>query len=172
MISEVGLEMVMQDKDAENMLNKVEYLLQSTGLALFLGEEVGPYLRERAQARFKGEGDDVVGKWAPLKPATRMIRANNPNWPVGPDHPINVRTGELEDWVTQSAWDAHPTGMGATLKYPSKNPTGELRKKVVTAQKGKAFPSTVARPVLGVNPADLVFVTTRLAFYLIKQAQV
>jgi hypothetical protein len=167
----VGLEMAMQDKDVENMLNVVELLLQGTGMAMFLNEEVGPYIRERAQARFRNEGDDVVGKWAPLKPSTQVIRQSHPEWPVGASHPINVRTGELEQWVTQSNWNVGPNSVGASLRYPSVKPTGELRRKVTTAQRGKDYPSTVARPVLGVNPADLVFVTTRLAFYLIKRAQ-
>jgi len=78
--------------------------------------------------------------------------------------PINRRTGELEDWVVNSGWFSYPTGFGASMRYPNKAPTGELKKKVETAQKGRKYPSTVARPVLGVNENDLLFLMTSLSF--------
>ena len=138
--------------------------LDGIRMAAFLGAEVGPYLQRRAAARFKTEGDSASGKWAPLLPATQNIRATSPGWQVGPAHPINKRTGELEAWVTQGQWAAMSHPEGASLRYPSNAPNGELAEKVQTAQKGKSKPRTVARPVLAVDETDVMFITTRLLF--------
>lgn len=150
------------------MLEKMDTALSPVGMASFLSVEVGPYLQMRASNRFANEGDEVSGKWAQLQPATQQIRASRSDWPVGPDHPINKRTGELEAWVTGGAILAMPHALGATLRYPGREPTGELKKKVETAQRGRSKPRTVARPVLGVDATDLLFVTTRLTFYFRK----
>jgi len=148
-------------------LTRVEELLSPVGMAYFMTTEVGPYLRERAKYRFEAEGDDVSGQWAPLSPVTQSIRESNPDWPVGPSHPINKRTGELEYYVTQSTPETFPTTLGATTRYPGRAPSGgELKSKMETAQRGRAQPKTVPRPVLGVNETDLLFVMTRLTFWL------
>jgi len=144
------------------MLAKLMLLLSPQGLTTFLGSTVGPYLARRAGERFENEGDDVVGKWAELKPATMAIRAEGP-WAVGPDHPINRRTGELENWVVRGGWHAYPEGFGAAMQYPASLPTGELYDKVKTAQSGRSEPNTVPRPVLGLNEADMLFVITAFA---------
>lgn len=151
------------------VLRSLDSALSPEGMAAFLGLEVAPYLAERAKRRFADEGDDASGKWAPLLPATQAIRAASPEWPVGPDHPINRRTGELEDWVTGGSFAAMPHALGATLRYPGTPPSGELARKVETAQRGRN--RTVPRPVLSVSEADLVFVVTRLAFKFARGAQ-
>lgn len=153
----------VNDRDVEEALDKLIFLLSPTGMTAWLGASVGPYLRKRAGERFASEGDDVTGAWAPLRPATVAIREAS-NYPVAGDHPINRRSGELEDWVVRGGWQAYPHGIGATLRYPADAPSGELKKKVETAQKGREFPRTVARPVLGINETDMLFVTTALAF--------
>lgn len=152
-------EWAVDDVQVELVLTKLAFLLSPPGLSAFLGTEVGPYLQKRAKARFAEEGDDASGKWAPLKPATIQIRESM-NYGSGP---INVRTGELENWVTQGNWDAYPTGYGASLKYPGNTPSGELADKVETAQAGRKYPSTVPRPVLATNETDMLFVLTAFA---------
>lgn len=143
-------------------MQRLEAAISATGIAFFLGKEVGPYLVERAKRRFRSEGDDVTGKWAPLMPATQAIREADTSITVGPDHPINHRTGELENWVTGTAFKV----AGGNLAFPGKAPSGELISKIKTAQQGKASPRTVARPVLGINQADMVFITSRLFFHI------
>lgn len=140
--------------NVDEVMDKLLVFLSPIGTSLFLGSTIGPYLSKRAGERFAGEGDDVVGKWAPLKDSTVAIRESQ-NYPGA--HPINRRSGELENWVVDGGWDAYPTGFGASLRYPGTRPSGELKDKVLTAQAGREFPKTVARPVLGVNENDLFF---------------
>jgi hypothetical protein len=145
----------------DEALDKLILFLSPPATAAFLSAEVGPYLSKRAKERFQGEGDDVVGKWAELKPATVAIRESM-NLPG--EHPINRRSGELEDWVVSSGWNAYPTGTGATLRYPKDKPSGTVKDKVMTAQQGSTYPRSVPRPVLGVNEADLAFVISAYSF--------
>lgn len=110
------------------------------------------------------EGDEVVGRWAPLMPSTQEIRQHS-NLPIGAEHPINRRTGDLYQYITQSP-DAVTNlgGQGAMLTYPGSQPISPaMSQKLSTAQKGRPNPRTVARPVLGVGMADLVYVIGQLA---------
>lgn len=154
------------------MLERVEEALGGAQLSPWLAAVIGPYLKMRADRRFKSEGDEASGKWAPLLPATQQIRGSHPEWPVGPDHPINKRTGELEAWVTGGTFLVMPNAVGATLRYPGNAPRGELASKVKTAQKGKANPKTVARPILAVDTTDLGYVMSQMLFYLQKKAAI
>jgi hypothetical protein len=56
--------------------------------------------------------------------------------------------------------------MLAELEFPGSVPTGKLHDKVKTAQEGSSSPLTPARPVVGVNEADLAFVLGAMATYL------
>lgn len=169
MSSSVGLinfDIVGDTAGVQAMLNHLDTAISPTGLMFFLTGTVGPWIRERAKDRFESEGDDVVGKWAPLAPATQEIRSRG-EWPVGPTGPINKRTGELEAYVTGS--DALVTGhsLGATLTFPGKRTSKRsIKTKMETAQKGRAKPRTPARPVLGLNEKDLSYVITMLAFHV------
>lgn len=149
--------------DLQHDLDALIMLMSPAGAEAFLGTTVGPYIRRRAGERFANEGDDVVGKWAPLRPATVAMRQAS-NWAVGGDHPINHLSGEMERWVVDGGWDAYPDSFGATMRYPGSVPTGNLAKKVKTAQSGDPASRTVARPVLGVNEADMLWMVTAYAF--------
>lgn len=155
------LEMVSETRQVEHMLHRLDIAISPKGLATFLQGEVDPYLRGRADERFAEEGDDVVGQWAPLKEATVAIRASQG---YGPEHPINVRTGELEEYITQgnAATTIFPWGAGITL--PGTPPSGELLDKMMRAQAGDE--RTVPRPVLGMNQNDTVAVLLLLARYI------
>ena len=152
----MGFVWSVDDSDVDQAMDRLINLLSPAGASAFLAAEIGPYLSMRAKQRFGNEGDDAVGQWLPLAPATQAIREAS-NYPVAGDHPINRRSGELEDWVVQGGWNAYPTGLGASMQYPSRQPSGELRKKVETAQKGKPFPRTPPRPVLAVSETDMLF---------------
>lgn len=154
-------EMVAETRNVERMLHRLDIALSPQGLAGFLQSEVDPYLRGRAESRFEQEGDDVTGKWAPLLPATQNIRAE---MGYGPDHPINIRTSELHDYITQgdAATTIFPWGAGITL--PGTPPEGELLEKMMRAQSGDE--RTVPRPVLGMNQTDLAAVLLLLARYI------
>lgn len=155
------VEYLTEFADTDLALMRLTALMSPAGMSAFLNIEIGPYLRERAQARFRNEGDDVVGDWAPLKEATVAFReAEN----VPGEHPINRRHGALENWVVDGGWNAYPAGFGGALRYPANDPGGTTREKAVTAQRGSAAPATVPRPVLGVNETDMIFVLSALQF--------
>lgn len=160
----------------EFMLERVNTALSSEALVEFMTLQVAPFLGERARERFKNEGDDAVGKWAPLSYATQRIRAAGAQqgfWQVGPSHPINRRTGELEDYIASGNGYTVPVAAGdVTMTYPDPTDHGfnmstELKEKVSTAQKGKTYPSTVPRPVLGLSERDMAYVLERLATHVV-----
>lgn len=158
----IAIQISGNTQGVERMLEVLDTALNPFAIAEFLGVVVGPYLKERARARFASEGDDVVGKWAPLKDSTITIRESQG---YGPG-PINSRTGELEEFITGPGNSVQVHPWGATLTFPGTSPIGEMEEKLRTAQQGKDYPSTVPRPVLGVNEADLVFVLTALATHI------
>jgi hypothetical protein len=161
----IDVQIVGDTSGVQAMLMHLHNKLSPGNMASFLLGNVDPFLRTRASARFSGEGDDVVGSWAPLQPATQAIRVNKG---YGADHPINRRTGELERYITGTMGSVAVTPLGSVLTSPGTPPSGELADKVSTAQSGRAFPRTVPRPVLGVNERDLAAVLTMLALDIQK----
>lgn len=165
----VSIDFIGDDKGVQQLLRRMEVGFSTLGMAAFLGTTVGPWLQQRAKDRFQNQGDDVVGHWKTLELSTQDIRRNGP-WNVGPAHPINVRTHEMENYVTGSAGDAIPVGPIAQLTFPDRNRGGskELQKKMKTAQKGakqKGFKNTPARPVIGLGVQDLTFTMAMLHLY-------
>lgn len=156
----IDIRLIGDTAGVQAMLLHLETKLSPPGMGGFLLTHVDPYLRHRARDRFSSEGDDVVGQWTPLTAATQSIRAERG---YGPAHPINRRTGELEDYIANSggAVSIHPAG--ATLVFPGQAASGELADKVRTAQVGTDSPRTVPRPVLGMNERDLAAVLTMMA---------
>ena len=163
MSTDISFDYVIDERSVESKLWALDTALNPIAIAGFLGAQVDPYIRTRARQRFRDEGDDVTGKWAPLQEATWNWRMND-GYP--PEHPINKRTGELEDYVTQSPHDLHYHTIGAVLTMPGIRPSGELKDKVTTAQSGRADPNTRPRPVIGMNERDLTAVMTMLFLYV------
>lgn len=160
MTGAINISIIGDTAGVQAMLLHLEQKLYPPNLGGFLTLQVEPFLRTRAGARFQGEGDDVVGNWAPLSAVTQSIRGSQG---YGASHPINHRTSELEDYITNSPGGITINPMGATLTYPGTPPSGELAQKVETAQVGRSSPNTVARPVLGMNTRDLSAVLIMLA---------
>ena len=161
------IDVSVYSKEVDMMLAAISYRLTPFGMAAFLGKTMGPYIQSRARDRFMQEGDDVSGPWVPLREVTQRIREESTDISVGPDHPINKRTGELEEYVTGSAYKFWPTTMGGTLRYPgAASGKQSIREKMKTAQKGRVSPKTVPRPVLGFNEQDLMFFQAALSFYI------
>lgn len=138
--------------------------LEAQELVDFLRQKIEPYVKLRIEGRFASEGDDVTGAWDPLKVATQLIRASH-GFP--PDHPINVRTSRMKDFLLLSPADIKVQGPEVQLTHPG--PTGDrsLQEKIQTAQSGASSPNTRPRPVLGLNENDLLFITSELAAYLV-----
>lgn len=153
--------------DARAALNALEWAISPLSAGMWLSGQMSPFLVRRAQQRFANEGDDAVGRWLPLRESTEELRANS-GFPR--DHPINRRTGELEEYITSGGNDVALTAMGARLTMPGSAASGELHDKVATAQEGRGFggsrapsePHTVPRPVLGLSGTDLEFALVSL----------
>jgi hypothetical protein len=168
-VSILDFEIVGDSAGVERLLGHLHSSLSASAMTNFLNTKIGPYLQQRAKARFRGEGDDVVGGWAPLSEATMSFRRAGRErqlWSVGDAHPINVRTGELENYITGGFDPAYPTTLGATLLFPHRSNKGgkKIREKMTMAQKGSE--RGPARPVLGVNERDATFVLVELAFHV------
>ena len=165
MPGQIDISVVGDTAGVERMLHHLETKLMPPNIAGFLMVKVAPYLNERAKNRFKNEGDDAVGRWAPLTKFTEDLRAYQG---YGPAHPINKRTGRLENYITQTPSSIVVTPIGSELTLPGQPATGTLANKVKVAQRGGTQPGgiyrpTPARPVLGMNERDLLAVLTMLA---------
>lgn len=157
----INVSIVGDSRGVDLMISRLSLLLGPVGMAGFLGGQVAPYLKQRAQNRFASEGDEMSGPWMGLAPSTVNIRSNM-GFPG--EHPINHRTGALERWVTESTPSIISTPVMAVMTYPGNPPSGRLAQKVTTAQTGvrpKGSP-TVPRPVIGLDAADYVAILAML----------
>ncbi len=162
----IGLEIRVDPGGAAGALRGVEAAISDASLEVFLGERANRHLQERAQARFTNEGDDVSGKWQQLTPATVSIRESQG---FGGAHPINKRTGALENYIVNSAGRLRQDGAGVSLVTPGDTPDGELSLKLAMAQGGgisKSGSSVPARPVLGMNAEDDVILVEMLKVHI------
>jgi hypothetical protein len=160
----LDIELISDTAGVTAMLAYLDRVLSPGGMGAFLGLNIGPYLQSRARDRFQSEGDDVTGPWAPLASSTEEVRARQQ---VGPAHPINRRTGELERYITDGQFRVVAHSLGATLTFPGTTPARQsIRQKMEVAQQGRISPPTVARPVLGMNERDLAYVVATLAFFI------
>lgn len=157
---------VVDSRDVEAMLARAASAVSGPSLALFMRASADPYLRRRAQERFASEGDAAVGGgWRPLRESTAQIRTE-----LGyrPRHPINRRTGELEEFITGGVGSVVSEPQGAMLTRPARQPAGEVRDKLETAQRGRDDPHTLPRPVLGLDTIDLQAVMVSLEAHITK----
>lgn len=146
--------------DAFGVVAAIAVAFDPPAIHAWMSGPVTEFLVTRTTNRFATEGDDASGKWAPLAPATETIRAT---MGYGPAHPINVRTGQLRDWVLDASPEIIVSSGGASMRYPSDPPSGKLAAKVETAQHGggstgKAPP----RPVMAISEFDAVGITELL----------
>lgn len=163
MTSGISIEIIGDDSGVERMLALMAGILSPAGITGWMESEVEPFLKGRARARFANEGDDVVGKWAGLKESTQEARAS---LGYNPDHPINVRTSEMEQYVTDSKATYADEVWGVQMTLPGEPPTGLLEEKMMVAQIGGGEYNTVPRPVLGLNETDMAAALLSLANYI------
>lgn len=153
----------VEAKSVHGLLSDLQSKLDPFHMGTFLHGLMVPHLNRSFKAGFDSERAPDGSGWAPLTDATVQIRKDAG---FGGAHPINVRGGELERYITQSSGTIVTTGTDAILKYPSERgvPSGSLGKKVRGAQKGEG--KAPPRPVLGLNEADLAFLLAGLMGYV------
>lgn len=151
------------------LLGAVEAALTAQSLETWLVGDVHTYLSEEIGLRFAYEGDKKSGNWPALADATNRIRESQ-GFPG--QTPINIRTGQLRDWVT-THYDVMPEGEGATLLIPGDPPTTTLATKLETAQLGRpdnvipGYAPTPPRPILALDETDAAVILESLNRHLI-----
>lgn len=172
MTDRVRVDIDVNVKDVDRLVANFERATGEMSLFEFLRTSVEPFIRHRTEQRFAEEGDEASRKWRELRVATQNIRETE-GYP--PDHPINVRSGDLLEFVTGSGL-ANPTTLGAELQFPSHEASGSLLEKFKTAQQGnvkqvtRGFQPTPARPVLVLGEFDLLSVMEMLKVWIVADA--
>jgi len=156
----VSISFVVEKSSVDAAIAMASAAVSPTSLAVFLATDAHETVIDRIDSRFKQEGDDASGPWAPLAYPTQVIRRS---LGYGDMHPINVRTGAFLRWLQEG----HPAigigRAGADYTYPGTAPHDRLTAdKFTTSQQGGPKASTPARPALAVNETDLGLITTRL----------
>lgn len=166
MAQRVDIAIIGDDAGAHAMINALSGALAPAKLGRFATDRIVPWLERRAIGRFANEGDDAVGGWAPLMKRTQDIRSQ---LGFGAEHPINRRTGELEEFITTGGADIMAAEDGLVVQFPRAPSNGELYTKLATAQMGKSDPRTLPRPVVGLSATDLGYVLTELALHVTEE---
>ena len=159
----IDFQLVGDASEVYKMLDHLDTCFSSAGLEVFMAQRIAPFFRQRAELRFVGEGDDTTGPWAPLAASTVAIRQGM-GFPG--EHPINIRTGDLYDYITKGRGTIVHEGAGDTaLHFPqAEAPSAKLSKKLIGAQMGTT--KAPARPVLAVGETDLMFFITQFMYYI------
>jgi len=143
---------------ASAMLDRVMEALSDGQVHVFFQDTVEGWLRDRARRRFRSEGDDASGAWAPLSDETirrRLQKGYRAN-------PINYREGELWEYVANGQGQSENEGDEIVMYFPGADAMGELGYKFRMAQKGgkrKGGKGAPARPVAAVNDTDQTYIT-------------
>lgn len=162
----ITLSIDVNPTDTNAVLELIGMALVPTTLQEFLRVEAWSWLMERLRQRFASEGDDVTGKWAELRYSTQRLRAA---LGYGMDHPINIRTGQMYNWLQHSS-KTEPEAGGAVLQIPGDDAAGSLADKLRVAQAGQAAnPRVVKRPVLGMNATDAAGILERFNSWFITE---
>lgn len=132
------------------------------GMMPWLNDQMVKQLQESMQNRFDSGGDDAVGgEWVPLSEATLQIKEDQ-----GYPEDINIRTGEMLDFLTSDNGTVNSEGFDSVLEYPGNTASADVAKKIEVAMLGLDEPATPPRPVLGLGEADLQFAIMSLAAYI------
>src|SRR5690242_15334688 len=129
----MDVEILVDKRQVERYMRAITETLQGNNLMLFHQIATQPILRNRAKDRFAREGDAVSGPWAALRESTQDIREHKG---YGPSHPINKRTGELEDYITNGRNQFTYGADFANFFMPGRG-SRTAREKFRTAQQGK-----------------------------------
>lgn len=145
----------------ESRLSGIEENLSEASMAAFLMGTVSPRLSRQANKRFAKSGDAASGKWPALAPSTVEIRKSMGFTPGTRQGEINVRTGELRDWLVNPMPSVVHDGAGTTLHWPADQPrSAHLRRKLAQAA-GKGRDGK-ERFVVAFDADDVMFIQTAL----------
>lgn len=162
-MTDVNLNIHVNADEVMQVIDRINQKLSGAGLSEYMVSVVAPFFKQRAANRFAAEGDSASGQWAALKWPTQVTRVLMGYFP---DHPINVRSGNLRDWMVANDGEITKiSAASAQLTWPG-DVGGELEAKFTTAQAGKGDPPTVARPVAAADDADLMWILSGLQHWV------
>lgn len=160
----------VDEVEVEVLIEKVLAATSEISLLAFLEQDVEAFFHADIQNRFNDEGDAKSGPWEPLQPATINIRQS-----LGfGDGPINVRTGELKEFLLGD-YDSF-AGLGwAEMNVPGDPKDPVTARKLETAQRGNPsnpipnFGPTPPRPVLALAEVDMWRLLEMLQIHIIHR---
>lgn len=152
---------------AELSMSKILANLSDTSLAGFLETVVAHRFSERADERFAMGGDSASGKWAPLSPATIEIRKNLGYTSGAGQGEINVRTGNLREWLVNPTTMTVPDGLGVSMAWPGPEADATISDALAQAAGKKKGPE---RPVIAYDAADVGFILSSLTAWTLTGA--
>ena len=156
----IDLAVELDDAALQVSLNRAELAISGPSLSAFFKNGGVQILQERAQNRFASEGDEASGNWAQLKYITRIIRLYQ-GFP--PEHPINRRTGALQNFVVTNRGEHAATDITAQMSWPT-GESGRIAKKYRGAQKGEG--TAPPRPVAATSGTDLQLLLSGVAHWI------
>lgn len=171
----IDLTIMVQDHEAQRAIAALALATTPANYARFHYAFTSPYMRSKARDRFRTHGDAASGPWAPLRDATEEIR-ENAGFPGA--SPINVRTHELESFVTGKPGEVTITPIDAGFFFPNRPTSRAVKEKLQTAQMGKPGGTplfggrqgmgapTPPRPVAAMDATDLIHTLAALEIFL------
>lgn len=133
------------------MIERTRLKLSAAPLAGWMSGFVDPFLKTRTAMNFAAESSPKGDPWASLAPSTIQRRLDE-GFPAGP---IQYRTGEMYNFLTEGRSDLTAMASGVKMVYPSeKTPPGKLKYKVGSAQAGNMRTGAPPRPVMGLTLQD------------------
>lgn len=163
----------VQDGEAQALMRAATDATTPASFAKFHYAFTSPYMRSKARDRFKSQGDDASGMWAPLRDATEEIR-ENAGFPGA--SPINKRTGGLEAYIVGRPGEVTVTPIDSALFFPARPRTKAEVEKLKTAQQGKPGGTplfgksmgapTPPRPVAAMDATDLIHTMSALQIHI------
>lgn len=171
----IDLTILVDQAQAQRAIRAVALATTPGNYARFHYSFTSPYMRSKAKDRFRSHGDTASGPWAPLRDATEEIRENY-GFPGA--SPINVRTHELESFVTGKPGEVQITPLDAGFFFPARPTSRAIKEKLETAQRGKPGGTplfggrqgmgapTPPRPVAAMDATDLIHTLAALEIFL------
>lgn len=153
-----GIILVYADINNKRPVVQLKGIVEKTsaaGLASFLQGFAGPILRERAEERFRSEGDEASGRWKPLAASTINRRESKGYVPIK----INDRQGKMREFVENAQGRVVPSRFGALYEWPGTPQNRTTGKKLKVAQQGLSAPYTVPRPVVAISAEDALMIS-------------
>lgn len=157
-----SIEFTIDAASTEAAMGLLQEKISIGAIGEWLGSDVNNFLQQRAKARFSSEGDDAAGRWTSLADTTVAIREA---LGYGGPSPINIRTGDLFQYVTGSAGQVTESSEGVALDFPNLN-NNTVQAQLSNAQSGNKRTGAPARPVIALGEQDLLGIMVSLTGHM------